>query len=282
MDLGDDARVTQSPKDALARVAALAIDRPLVVFDLEATGPDRRTDRIVEIGLVRFNPGGEVSTWVRRVNPEMRIPSETTAVHGLTDADVKDSPRFAEIAQELSDLLEGADLAGYGVRSLDLPLLQREFQASGVAFTLEGRRIVDMQTIFFKNEPRDLGSAVRFFAGREHGGAHSALGDALASAEVLAGELTRYPDLPVDVEGLAEFSLPPETRFVDPERRFFWRDGEAVFNFGEFRGQRLADVAEKSPQYLDWILGRDFPHDTKRIVRDAQKGTFPKKAAVLL
>lgn len=261
-----------------ARLAALCHERPLVVFDLETTGTDKLHDHIVEIAGLRFEPTGNVTTFEKRVNPGIGIPRESTAVHGITNEMVKDLPCFAAVAAEVAAFFEGADLAGYSIRSLDLPLLAKELERAKVPFSLEGRRIVDAQTIYFKKEPRDLSAALRFFAGKEHAGAHGALADAIASAEVLAGELSRYEDLPRSVEELHRFSTPAEGRWVDPDKRFFWRDGQAVFAFGEYRGVALAEVCERHAGYLDWILNKDFPEETKRIVKDAQRGVFPARA----
>jgi DNA polymerase-3 subunit epsilon len=259
-------------------VLSLCTDRPLVVFDLETTGADKLNDRIVEIAAIRFSKPDGVAHLSHRVNPGVRIPRESTAFHGISDEDVKDLPRFAEVARGVAEFFDGCDLAGYSIRALDLPVLMKELERAGVPFTLEGRRIVDAQTIFFKKEPRDLAAALRFFAGREHDARHSAHADAVASAEVLAGELARYPDLPRDVEALHAFSTPTEGRFVDPDKRFFWRDGQAVFAFGEYRGRLLSDVAATHPAYLDWILNRDFPAETKRIAREAKRGVYPVRA----
>jgi DNA polymerase-3 subunit epsilon len=265
------------PLESLEALFGLCGDRRLAVFDLETTGTDRLTDRIVEVAAVRFGREGDIATFDRRVNPGMRIPRESTRIHGISDADVAGCPPFPAIAAELAAFLEGCDLAGYAIRIFDVPVLLREFEAARVPFSLEDRRVVDMQTIYFKREPRDLGAALRFFAGRDHAGAHAALADAIASAEVLAGQLRRYPDLPRDVAQLHEISRPPEGRFVDPDKRFLWRDGEAVFAFGAHRGVRLADVAEKNPSYLDFIVEGTFPDEAKRIARDAQRGIFPRK-----
>ncbi len=265
------------PPGLVDALRPLCDGRPLVFFDLETTGTERTLDRIVEIAAVAVPPEGPPRVFDRRVNPGVRIPSEASAIHGITDADVKDAPTFRQIAPDLLAFLGEADLAGYNVRGFDIPLLLKEFERSGVAFRLEGRRIVDMQTIFFRKEPRDLGAALRFFAGREHSGAHAALADVVASAEVLAGQLRRYPDLPRTLGGLHEFSAPIEGRWVDPDKRFFWRDGEAVFAFGDHRGRSLALVAETNPDYLDWMVRKDFPEPAKEIVRNARRGVFPKR-----
>ncbi len=265
------------PSGTLESLAALSGDRPLVVFDLETTGADRLTDRIVEIAALRFGPGGALATFEARVNPGVKIPREATRIHGISEADVAGAPAFPEIAHQVLEFFSYADLAGYNVRAFDVPVLLREFALANVPFPLEGRRIVDMQTIYFRKEPRDLAAAVRFFAGREHTGAHSALADARASAEVLAGQLLRYEDLPRDVAALHELSRPPESRFADADKRFLWRDGEIVFAFSEHRGKTLEEVAEKFPGFLDWMISKSFSEESKQIARDARRGIFPKK-----
>jgi DNA polymerase-3 subunit epsilon len=268
---------TPLPPDTLAVLATLSGERPLVVFDLETTGADRLTDRIVEIAALRFGPGGAIATFETRVNPGVKIPRESTRIHGIGDADVAGAPAFPEIAGRILEFFADADLAGYNVRAFDVPVLLREFALADLLFPLEGRRIVDMQTIYFKKEPRDLAAAVRFFAGREHTDAHSALADVIASAEVLAGQLRRYTDLPRDVAALHEISRPPEGRFADPDKRFLWRDGEIVFAFSEHRGKTLEEVAEKHPGFLDWMISKSFSEESKQIARDALRGVFPKK-----
>ncbi len=265
------------PAEVVEAVRALCDGRSLVFFDLETTGTERMLDRIVEIAAVAVPPEGPPRVFDRRVNPGVKIPREATEIHGITDEDVKDAPAFKDLAPELLAFLGKADLAGYNIRGFDVPLLMKEFERAATPFSLEGRRILDMQAIFFRKEPRDLAAAVRVFAGREHAGAHEALADVVAAAEVLAGQLRRYPDLPRTLDGLHEFSAPAEGRWVDPDKRFFWRDGEAVFAFGDHRGKSLALVAETSPEYLDWMIRRDFPEPAKEIARKARRGIFPKK-----
>ena len=269
---------TTVPSFLVDALRPLCEGRPIVFFDLETTGTEKSLDRIVEVAALAVPPDGPERVFDRRVNPGVRIPSEATAIHGISDADVKDAPSFREIAPALLEFLGEADLAGYNVRGFDIPLLLKEFERVGIPLRLEGRRIVDMQTIFFRREPRDLAAAVRFFAGREHAGAHAALADVVASAEVLAGQLRRYPDLPRTLDGLHAYSSPAEGRWVDPDKRFYWRDGEAVFAFGNLKGKSLALVAETKPEYLDWMVRGDFPEPAKEIARNARRGVFPKKA----
>ncbi|MEO6325198.1 MAG: 3'-5' exonuclease [Thermoanaerobaculia bacterium] len=272
------ALVSALPRQAAERLLALCDgERSLVIFDLETTGADRLTDRIVEIAAIKLTCPDRIETYEKRINPGTRIPRESTAIHGISDEDVKDAPTFAQLAPEITAFFDGADLVGYNIRAFDIPVLTKEFERVKLTFPLDGRRIIDPQTIFFKREPRDLSAALRFFVGRDHESAHAALADVVASAEVLAGQLSRYGDLPQTLDGLHLYSTPAEGRFVDPDKRFFWRDGEAVFNFGDHRGRALAEVARSSPGYLDWMVSRDFPEDAKRIARDALKGIFPNR-----
>jgi DNA polymerase-3 subunit epsilon len=268
---------TGIPPEVVEAVRSLCEGRPIVFFDLETTGTERTLDRIVEIAAVAVPPEGPPRLFDRRVNPGVKIPREASEIHGISDEDVRNEPSFRDLAPVLLAFLGEADLAGYNIRNFDVPILMKEFERAAVPFSLEGRRILDMQTIFFRKEPRDLSAAVRFFAGREHAGAHAALADVVAAAEVFAGQLRRYPDLPRTLDGLHEFSAPAEGRWVDPDKRFFWRDGEAVFAFGNLKGKSLALVAETKPDYLDWMIRGDFPEPAKEIVRQARRGVFPKK-----
>jgi DNA polymerase-3 subunit epsilon len=180
----------------------LKLSRPLVFFDLETTGPDPYADRVVEISVLKVAPDGSREGRTRRINPGRPIPPEATAVHGIRDEDVRDSPQFRQIARSLLEFLEDADLAGYNVRRFDAPILDREFRDCGMDLGLSRRRVIDAMTIFHRKEPRDLSAAVRLFLGRPHEGAHSAEADVAAAAEVLDAQLERYPDLPRTVEAL--------------------------------------------------------------------------------
>ena len=245
----------------------LTLDRPLVVFDLETTGTDPAQDRIVEIGVLRIEPDGERLLRTRRINPERAIPQEASAVHGIHDEDVRDEPTFKQVARSLLDLLEGADLAGFNVRRFDVPLLDREMRDCGLDLGLGGRRIVDAMTIFHRKEPRDLSAAVRFYLGREHEGAHGAEVDLTATLDVLEAQLERYEDLPRSVEELDVWTKPrPDA--IDEAGKFVRRGDDVVFAFGKHKGRSLRDVAGQAPNYLDWILGSDFPEDAKQLVRE--------------
>jgi len=249
-------------------VRHLRLERPLVFFDLETTGVDPARDRIVEIALLRLEPDGSRVSRTRRINPERPIPAEATAIHGITDEDVRDEPPFRRIARGLFELLEGADFAGFNVRRFDLPLLDREFRDCGCELGLERRRVVDAMTLFHRKEPRNLSAAVRFYLGREHEGAHGAEADLLAAFEVLEAQLECYPDLPRSVEGLDAWTR-PSSDAVDESGKFVRRRDEVVFAFGKHQGRPVSQVAREDRGYLEWIVGSDFPEDAKRIVRQA-------------
>ncbi len=254
----------------------LHLDRPLVVFDIEATGLNKRTDRIVALALVRYEPVGTVEQVSYLLNPGVPIPEETTAIHGITDEDVKDAPTFAEMAEVIERHFDGADLGGYNILGYDIQMLTEEFARANRPFSIEGRRILDAQRIFFRNEPRDLSAALRYYCGDDHENSHDALGDVLATIRVLGGQFERYSELPGEMDGLNDYCDPRDPSWVDRAGRLKWAKGEVVFNFGKFQGQSLRDTVVDDPNFVNWLLRSDFPDDTKQIVRDAVKGIFPE------
>ncbi len=252
------------------------LDRPLVFFDLETTGT-MMTDRIVEICLAKFIPGGEVELKTRRINPERHIPEAASAIHGIFDADVADKPTFAAIASALLLYLEGCDLAGFNLKQFDIPLLQEEFKRVGLEFDISQRRIVDMQVIFHKKEPRTLSAAYKFYCGKDLEDAHSAEADVLASVEVLKGQMEKYPDLPHSVSELHAFCDRKEDHWIDSSGRFRWIDGEPTLAFSKHSGKSIKRMAEEEPGFFRWMLKSSFPEDTKKIAENALKGIFPTK-----
>lgn len=257
----------------------LHLDRPLAVFDLEATGLNKRTDRIVSLALVRYEPPGTAEQVHYLLNPGIPIPEEATAIHGITDEDVKDAPTFSEMAEVIERHFEGADLAGYNILGYDIQMLTEEFARANRPFSLEGRRILDAQRIFFRNEPRDLGAALRYYCGADHENSHDALGDVLATIRVLGGQFERYPELPAEMDALNDYCDPRDPSWADRTGRLKWAKGEVVFNFGKFQGQSLRDTVVNDPNFITWLLRSDFPNDTKQIVRDAVNGVFPEPPA---
>lgn len=261
-------------------LGALRLDRALVTLDTETTGTDVTLDRVIEVAMIRLNPNGTSEEYRSLVNPQTPIPAESTQIHGITDAMVADAPTFAQIAQDLLDFLARADLAGYNLLRFDLPILRNEFQRASIRWNPKEVRIVDAQAIFHKMEPRDLTAAYRFYCGKELHGAHGALADTRATLEVLLAQVNHYPELPRDVASLdARFNL-PDMRFVDPDRKFRWRNNEPSFNFGNHRGAMLREVVERDPEYLDWILKKDFSQEVKTLVRNALEGIIPTRPAV--
>jgi DNA polymerase-3 subunit epsilon len=246
---------------------ALQLARPLVVFDLETTGTNPRSDRIVEIACLKIFPDGSREQWVRRLNPRMPIPPASTAIHGIADADVRDAPSFKDVAPDLAHFLLGCDLAGYNITGFDLPVLRTEFLHAGVPFEMTDRRIVDAQRIFFAKEPRHLSAAARFYCHQEHDGAHGALADAEMTLKVLAGQLTHYKDLPGSVVELHELFCAGLDQDIDPEGRFRLIKGEPTVNFGKNRGRLLKDISREEPGFLRWILKGDFSQPVKEIAR---------------
>lgn len=242
----------------------LNLKRPMVFFDLETTGTDISSDRIVEISMVKVMPDGEKIIKTRRINPEMPIPAEATAVHHITDEDVRDQPTFRQVAKSLREFVVGCDFCGFNSNRFDLPLLAEEFMRVGVDVDFFTRaKYVDVQNIFHKKEERTLVAAYRFYCGKELEAAHSADADTMATYEVLCSQLDRYSDLENSVEFLSEFSSRGKT--VDFAGRIGYNDkGEEVFNFGKYRDQSVEAIFRKEPGYYDWIMNGDFPNYTKK------------------
>ena len=257
----------------------LRLDRPLVVFDIEATGLNKRTDRIVALALVRYEPIGTAQQIHYLLNPQVPIPEDATQIHGISDDDVREAPSFADMAETIERHFADADLAGYNILGYDIQMLTEEFARANRPFSIEGRRILDAQRIFFRNEPRDLSAALRYYCGEDHENSHDALGDVLATIRVLDGQFRRYSELPVDMDGLNEYCDPRDPSWADRTGRLKWSKGEIVFNFGKFQGQSLRDTVANDPNFITWLLRSDFPEDTKQIVRDAVSGTFPAPPA---
>ena len=253
----------------------LHLERPLVVFDLETTGIDVDKDRIVQIAMIRVESDGARQEWETLVNPEQPIPPASTAIHGITDADVRDAPTFSQLRAEVEQRLDGADVAGFNSIRFDLPLLEAELVRAGARPDFAGVRHLDAMRIFHTMEPRNLGAAYRFYCEEELAGAHTALADTRATLEVLDAQVGRYDEVPTDVDALHRFCNPDEGKWVDRSRKFAFDDqGEAVFAFGKLRGTRLRD-ADRG--YLEWMVGKDFSAEIKEILRAALDGTFPQR-----
>lgn len=246
------------------------LTRPLVFLDLETTGLNVGSDRIVELAVIRVSPQGDVLEAVRRFNPGIPISPEATAVHGITDADVASEPPFSARARSLVELLEPCDLGGFNIRRFDLPMLLAEFRRAGVQFSVTDRRLIDAQVIFHRQEPRDLSAAARFYLGREHEEAHTALGDIRTTAAVLAAQLERYPGLPRDLDGLHAYCDEVNPFQTELDRWFLRRSGDLVFQRGKHRGETLMAVAASAPDYLRWMLGaEDMGDEVLQAVREA-------------
>ena len=247
-----------------------ALERPLLFFDIETTGLDLKNDRIIELAFIKLTPQGDVLERTRRFNPGIPIPPEATAVHGITDTDVADEVSFCRTAKSLVDVFDECDLAGFNIRRFDLHMLIHEFRRCGVEFSLEGRRVLDVQTIFHREERRDLSAAARFYLGREHEEAHSALGDIRTAAAVLGAQLERYPHVPRDLGGLHDYCEQYAPFRTELDRWFRGMEDARVFRRGKHRGQALAEVARDAPDYLRWMLGaEDMDEEVLQVVREA-------------
>lgn len=244
----------------------LNLTKPIIFFDLETTGVDVATDRIVELCLIRVEPNGNRQSMTLRLNPERHIPAEASSVHGIYDADVADCPTFKEKANELKNLFEGCDLAGFNSNRFDIPLLAEEFIRSGINIDLNSPRRIDVQNIYHKLERRTLVAAYKFYCNKDLENAHSALADTEATLEVLEAQLDRYPEeLQNDIDFLADYSS--RDNFVDFAGRFAYNDkGEEVVNFGKHKGRLVKDVLRVEPSYYNWMMQSDFTMNTKQVL----------------
>lgn len=253
----------------------LNLKNSLAFFDLEATGINVSTDRIVEIAIIKMLPDGTKETLTRRVNPTIPIPLESSLIHGIYDKDVKDEKTFKELAREIYNFIGNSDLAGFNVLKYDIPLLVEEFLRAGIEFDIDKRNLLDAQKIFFMMEKRNLSSAYKFYCGKTLENAHSAEADTMATLEVFKAQLERYEgqeleDLQGNKIGVIENDMKKlhemlNEKMVDLAGRFVYnQDGEEVFNFGKQKGKTIAQVLKEEPGYYDWMMRGDFPLDTKR------------------
>ncbi len=240
----------------------LNLKRPVVFFDLETTGTNITNDRIVEISVVKVMPDGSEIVKTRRINPGCPIPAEATAIHHITDEDVKDEPEFRKVARSLADLFTGCDISGFNSNRFDIPLLDQEFQRAGVDFDFGKARFIDVQTIFHKKEPRTLVAAYKFYCGKDLTEAHSASADTMATYEVLKAQLERYDDLPNDIAALSEYAS--QNRNVDFMGRLVYDEQRReIINFGKYKGRIAEEVLKNDPGYYSWIMQGDFTKNTK-------------------
>lgn len=254
----------------------LQLKKPLAFIDLETTGVNLGLDRIVEIAIVKILPDGTKSVKRKLLNPEMAIPKASSDIHGITDEMVKDAPTFKQVAHELKQMLDGCDLAGYNSNRFDIPLLMEEFLRVQVDFDMKNRKLLDVQNIFHKMEPRTLGAAYKFYCNKALEGAHGAEVDAAATHEILEAQLERYPALGNNVDTILKTI--GEDVIVDFARRFIMENGTEVFNFGKFKGRPVADVLKSEPQYYDWMMKGDFPQHTKQKLTEIYTRTMLKKS----
>jgi DNA polymerase-3 subunit epsilon len=252
----------------------MILDKPLVVLDLEATGTWVEKDKIIEVGMVKCFPDGSLEEYERRINPGIDIPEVVIEITGITNEDVKDKPMFRELAQEVIDFIEDADIGGFSVDRFDVPLLLREISSAGKVLDMEGRFIYDAQKIYHIHERRDLSSAYNFFCGKDLDGAHSAIVDSRATFEILESQVKKY-GRHKGIDSLKEFDYVKSSDFFDDDRKFRWWDGELYITFGKHSGKNIKLIADEDEGYLRWMLDKDFSDRVKSMIRGSLRGNFP-------
>lgn len=254
----------------------LQLKKPLAVIDIEATGSNVTTDRIVEIAMIKYLPDGSRTVKRKIINPQMPIPAAITAIHGITDEMVSSAPTFKATAQEIKQFLDGCDLACYNAYRLDIPMLMEEFIRAEVDFDIKNRKLVDVQKIFHQMEQRTLSAAYKFYCSKELEGAHGAEADASATAEILFAQIERYPQLGNNLDTIIK--AVGEDNIIDFARRLAYDEkGVEVFNFGKHKGRPIADVLKAEPQYYDWMMKGEFPANTKQKLTEIYTRTMLKK-----
>ncbi len=254
----------------------LNLKKPIAFFDIETTGINVSTDRILEISILKINPDQSQEINTMRINPTIPIPKQSSEIHGIYQEDIKDCPTFKDVAKNISKFIEGCDLAGYNSNKFDIPLLVEEFLRAEIDFDIKKCKLIDVQVIFHKKEQRTLGAAYKFYCNKEIVNAHSAEADIKATFEVLLSQLEKYPDLENDVEFLSKFSH--HTTDADFAGRIVYnKDGKEVFNFGKHKGVLVEDVFQKEPAYYSWMMNADFPLYTKKILTEIKLRGFQKK-----
>lgn len=253
----------------------LNLTRPIAFIDLETTGVNISNDRIVEIAIVKILPDGTRHVKRKLINPLIPIPSGASDVHGITDDMVKDAPSFKQVANEIKQFMDNCDMGGYNSNRFDVPMLIEEFLRAGVSFSVDGRKLVDVQKVFHMMEQRTLGAAYKFYCNKVLDGAHSAEVDATATWEVLEAQIERYPQIGDTVESIVKFT--GEDDIVDFARRFVKDNGIEVFNFGKHKGKPVTQVLKEEPQYYDWMMKGDFAMNTKLKLTEILNRTLLKK-----
>jgi len=253
----------------------LQLSRPIAFIDLETTGVNLSTDRIVEIAIVKILPDNSRQVKRKLINPEISIPKSSSDIHGITDEMVKDAPTFKQAGNEIKQFLENSDLGGYNSNRFDIPMLMEEFLRAGMEVDLTSRRMVDVQHIFYSMEPRTLSAAYKFYCSKELENAHSAEVDIQATIEVMEAQLGRYEKLGTSIDTI--LAIIGEEKIIDYARRFSYDDkGTEVFNFGKYKGKPVCDILRNEPQYYDWMMKGDFPLHTKKKLTELFNRTLLK------
>ncbi len=253
----------------------LQLTRPIAFIDLETTGINISTDKIVEIAIVKILPDGTKQVKRKLINPQMPIPAGATEIHGISDEMVKDAPNFKQAGNEIKQFLDGCDFGGYNSNRFDIPMLIEEFLRAGMEFSIEGKKFVDVQKVFHQMEQRTLSAAYKFYCDKILDGAHSAEADAQATWEVLEAQIERYPNMGNTPESIVKFT--GEDEMVDFARRFIKDKGVEIFNFGKHKGKPVTQVLKEEPQYYDWMMKGDFSMNTKQKLTEILNRTLLKK-----
>ena len=244
----------------------LILTKPIVFIDIETTGLKITTDRIIEISILKVLPNGNKIVKRKLINPQIPIPEAVSKIHGLTDSMVKDAPTFKDVANELKQFIDSADIGGYNSNKFDIPVLIEEFLRADLTFDLNDRKLLDVQKIYHLMEPRTLSAAYQFYCQKTLENAHSSEADIQATFEVFEAQITKYPQIGNKIEDVLNFI--GDDKIIDLAKRMVFENDIEVFNFGKHKGKPVLTVLKQEPQYYDWIMKGDFPRNTKEKLKE--------------
>lgn len=254
----------------------LSLDKPLVIFDLEATGISISSDKIIELAYVKIWENGTVKEEDFFFNPEMDIAPEATAVHGITNEIVKDKETFSEKAQYLWEVFNNSYYAGFNILNFDLPILRREFIRTGMDFDYNVNSVIDTREIFRFMARRSLAFAYEYYCGKQLKLGHTAPLNTQVALEILSKQLDKYKEIR-DWEFIKKINRRTEDEFIDADRKFYWRKGEAHFGFSKYKNRALKEIVKEDKDFLEWVLTADFSDEVKDIIKQALEGKSIKK-----
>ena len=225
----------------------LNLKKPIIFFDLETTGLDHKTERIVQIGLIKIFPDGRVIEKNKIINPDKVIPEGAYRVHGIDNEVAEKHPKFKNFAKALYAMFKGCDIAGYNSNRFDIPFLTEEFRRNGIDFNIEESDCVDVflieKAITKRKYAGKLTEVYNKYTNSDFDGAHDAMADIRATIKVLEEQIRQH-GLLNNVDDLIKFQHNDLKYLIHEDKKLVW-------NFGKHKGK---DVNKTEVSYCDWFI----------------------------